>query len=375
MLDPAGECVLSLLVRGVEARIVDHPVRSDGAIVSFLGRHGASRYLTVTLTDDSGLRGYGEATTAPIWSGESAETAKWMIDYFIAPRIVGARMDHPSEAVALLDRDLHGNSFAKAAVDIALWDLWARTQDVCISRLIADRPPAEWVPTRASIGAYPPEETVRLAVEFWSRGVRTLKFKTGKPGIDDVSRLRAVRDRLGPEPVFTIDANGAHASADEAVRAIEALLPFNLALVEQPTPRDRLAMLAAVRRRVPVPIMADEAIFTPGQLDEALDLDAFDILSVYPGKNGGLTHSIAMAQRAQAASKICAVGSNLESDLGQAANVILAASLSAFPVERYACDLMAALFYETSAVTPPLEFRDGRVAVPQGAGFGVEPNA
>lgn len=364
---------MSLRVRRIEARVVDHPVRSDGAILSFLGRHEASRYVTVTVTGDDGLRGFGEATTAPVWSGESAETAAWMLEHFIAPRILGARFDEPSEALAILDRELHGNAFAKAAVDIALWDLWARSRGLSVSSLIADRPPVDRIPTRASIGAYPPEETVRLAVEFWEAGVRTLKFKTGKPGIDDVARLRAVRERLGPGPVFTIDANGAHASADEAVRAIEALLPFDLALAEQPTPRDRIGLLAEVRRRVPVPILADEAIFTPGHLEEALDRDAFDVLSVYPGKNGGFTHSLAMARRAQAAGKVCAIGSNLETDLGQAAMACLAASLTAFPVERFACDLMGALFYEASYVTPPLAFRDGRVEVPEGPGFGVEP--
>jgi L-alanine-DL-glutamate epimerase-like enolase superfamily enzyme len=360
-------------VRKIEARVVDHPVRQDGAILSSLGRHLASHYVTVTVTGDDGLRGYGEAATAPIWSGETAETAAWLLENFIAPRIVGAQFEHPSEVVTALDRELYANPFAKAALDIALWDLWARLRDVSVSSLIADRDPVEWIPSRVSIGAYPPEETVRLAAEFWERGVRTLKFKTGKPGIDDVARLRAVRERLGTAPVFIIDANGAHTTADEAVRVIEALLPFDLALAEQPTPRHRISMLAEVRRRVPVPIMADEAIFTPADLDEALDLDAFDILSIYPGKNGGFTHSLAMARKAQAANKPCAIGSNLETDLGQAAMVCLASSLSAFPVERYACDLMGALFYEASCVTPPIVFRDGHVQAPTGRGFGVVP--
>jgi muconate cycloisomerase len=366
---------MSLIVRRIDARVVDYPVRSDGAIISFLGRHEASHYVRVTVTGDDGLRGYGEAATAAVWSGETAETAVWMIENLMAPAIVGATFDHPSEPLGLLDRLIHGNGFAKAAIDIALWDLWARSRGVSVSSLIADREPAGWIPTRASIGAYPPEETVRLAVEFWEAGVRTLKFKTGKPGLDDVARLRAVRERLGPEPVFTIDANGAHASADEAVRAIEALVPFHLALAEQPTPRDRIGLLAEVRRRVPVPILADEAVFTPGHLEEALDRDAFDILSIYPGKNGGFTHSLAMARRVHAAGKACAIGSNLETDLGQAAMACLAASLSAFPLDRLACDLMAALFYASSSVTPPIRFQDGRVETPQGPGFGVEPVA
>jgi muconate cycloisomerase len=124
---------------------------------------------------------------------------------------------------------------------------------------------------------------------------------------------------------------------------------------------------------VPVAILADEAIFTPGHLDEALDLDAFDILSIYPGKNGGFTRSLAMARKAHAAGKACAIGSNLETDLGQAAMTCLASSLSAFPVDRLACDLMCALFYEQSAATPPIFYRDGRVKAPTGPGFGVVP--
>ena len=366
---------MSLSIRRIEARIVDHPVRQDGAILSSLGRHQASRYVTVTVTGDDDIRGFGEAATAPVWSGEAAETARWVLDHHLGPLLTGRTFGEPAEALELMDRSLHGNPFAKAAVDIALWDLWGRSRGVSVASLVADRDPVEWIPTRVSIGCYPPEETVRLAVEFWNRGVRTLKFKTGVPGIDDVARLRAVRERLGPEPVFTVDANGAHATADEAVRAIEALLPFGLALAEQPTPRDRIGLMAQVRRRVPVPILADEAIFTPGHLDEALELDAFDILSIYPGKNGGFSHSLAMARKAQSAGKSCAIGSNLETDLGQAAMVCLAASLSAFPVDRLACDLMGALFYESSSVTPPIAYRDGRVKAPTGPGFGVEPHA
>jgi muconate cycloisomerase len=329
--------------------------------------------LVVTIQDSDGVCGYGEATTAPIWSGESAETAKWMIERFLSPLLIGATFDHPSEAVAIMDRQLHGNPFGKAAIDVALWDLWARQQGQAVANLVADREPLRSIPTRVSIGCYPPEETARLADEFWNAGVRTLKFKTGVPGIDDVARLRAVRERLGDAPVFTIDANGAYSTVDEAVRAIEALEPFNLSLAEQPTRRDRLDALAAVRRRTKAPIMADEAVFTADDLEMALELDAFDVLSIYPGKNGGFTHSLAMAKKAQAAGKKCAIGSNLETDLGQAPHVCLAAGLSAFPVEEIACDLMGSLFYAESAVSPPIKFAEGRVALPTGPGFGVVP--
>nr|MCH9792925.1 chloromuconate cycloisomerase [Planctomycetota bacterium] len=207
----------------------------------------------------------------------------------------------------------------------------------------------------------------------WEAGIRTLKIKTGVPGLDDVARLKAVRERLGDEPVLTIDANGAYHTEDQAVAAIEALLPFNLTLVEQPTPRDRIGMMARVKQRVDVPILADESIFTPGHLEEALDCDALDLLSLYPGKNGGFTNSLKMAKMAQQAGKHCVIGSNMETDLGQAAMVCLAASLTAFPVEQYASDLMTSMIYTASSTTPPIELKNGRLVTPQGDGFGVVP--
>ena len=362
-----------LRIDRIDTRVAEHALFEERAIVSSLGRHTESRYLTLMMFDEDGRRGFGEAATAPIWSGEAAETARWTAEHLFAPLLVGHHFDHPSELLGRLDGAFHGHPFLKAGLDVAAWDLWARTQDLPVSKLIGDREPLSSVPTRVSIGGYAPAETVRLAAEFWEAGIRTLKFKTAVPPFDDVERLRGVRERLGAEPVITIDANGAYKTEDEAVAAIESLLPFDLALVEQPTPRDRIGMLARVRKRVPVPILADECVFTPGHLDEALDCDAFDLLSVYPGKNGGFTHSLEMAQTAQKAGKSCVIGSNLETDLGQAAMVCLPASLTAFRVEEHACDLMSALFYKKSSTNPPIALRDGRVETPQGVGFGVEP--
>jgi muconate cycloisomerase len=362
-----------LHLKRIGSFVEDHALRRDRLIRSPAGVHDSSRFLTVTVEDESGAFGYGEAATTALWSGETAETARELVENVFAPRLLHKTFQHPREALALMDAAAYANPFTKSALDCALWDVWARLQYVPATRLFADREPVREIPTRASVGAYPVAETVRIATEFWQSGIRTLKFKIGVPDMDDAARLRAVRAALGEEPVFTVDANGAYGSADEAVRAIEVLLPFAVALVEQPTHRDRIALLAAVRRRVAVPIMADECVFTPQQLQEALDLDAFDVLSIYPGKNGGFTRALEMAQTAQRAGKACALGSNLETDLGQAAMAALAAGLSAFPVEQIAGDLPAALFYERSSVTEPPPLCEGNFVVPQQAGFGVTP--
>jgi muconate cycloisomerase len=364
---------MSFSVTRIETTILEHPWRRERVVISNCGLHDVSRHLMVRVHGKEGVCGYGEAATLSIWSGETAETAQWVVEHLFAPKLVGTPWDHPQEALAVMDMLAVGNPFAKAAVDTALWDLWGHQEGVAATRLFADREPVAWVPTRGTIGAKPLQETIREAEEYWNLGIRTLKFKVGVRGLEDVPRLRAVRERLGEAPIFTVDANGAWKSAEEAVRAIEALLPVRIALVEQPTPRDRIGVMAQVRRRVPAPILADESIFTSDQLAEALDEDAFDLLSVYPGKNGGFTRSLEMAQIAHRAGKPCIIGGNVESDLGQGATLALAAALSAFPVEEFAGDFPSSLFYEASSIKDPPLLKNGRLEVPRGLGFGVEP--
>jgi muconate cycloisomerase len=358
----------------LETRILEHPLKPERVIVSHAGRHDRSRYLLVTLRDEEGRIGYGEAATTPPWSGETAETAERMVMDVFAPRLRGASLDHPSQVQAVVDAAAYGAPFARGAVDTAAWDLWAKGSDQRVADLIADRPPLASIRTRASVGAYGVERTIAIATALWREGVEVLKFKTSADLPQDIARLRAVREALGEAPVFTVDYNGAFGhDVDAAARSIEALSVFNLALAEQPTHRDRISLLATVKKRISVPLLADEAIFTPEHLREAIDLDAFDLLSIYPGKNGGFTHALAMSKLAAQAGKACVIGSNLESDIGQAAMATLAASLGVFPADRFAHDLCGCLFYQHSSVRQPLAFGGGRVMVPGGVGFGVEP--
>ncbi len=364
----------STCIAQLDVAITDQSFREDRVIVSSAGRHARSRFVVVTVTAASGCRGWGEGATMALWSGETPESAQALIESTLKSLVVGATFDHPSEIVAVLDKACVGNPFAKAAVDCAVWDLWGRENKIRIVDEIADREPVTSIPIRASIGAFPPEDTLARARGLWDEGVRVLKFKTGTPDVDDVARLQAVRDELGPEPVFTIDYNGGCGhNADAAVHSIEALAPFDLALVEQPTHRDRISLLAEVKKRIDIPLLADEAVFTPDQLREAIDLDAFDIMGLYPGKNGGFTHSLSMAKAVAAVGKHCAIGSDGETVLGEGAMATLAAGLEVFPVEQIPCDLQAAVLYADPVSAHPDRYANGRVTVPTGTGFGVEP--
>ena len=144
-------------------------------------------------------------------------------------------------------------------------------------------------------------------------------------------------------------------------------------LFEQPTPRRRITMLAEVRRRIDIPVMADDSVFKPSELDEVLALEACDVVSLYPGKNGGFTNCLSMARRAADCGIQCAIGTALESELGQGAMAALAASQEVFSTEDIGQDLQASVMYEHSSVREPMRFENGYVEVPTGPGFGVEP--
>src|SRR5687768_12334923 len=126
---------MSIRIEAIATRVVEHPLRQDRVIVSPLGKQDRSRFLVVRVEGSSGLRGFGEAATTPVWSGETAEGARLAIESVLAPLLVGRAFEHPREALAVMDRVMFGNPFAKAAIDVALWDLWARQQDVPAVRL------------------------------------------------------------------------------------------------------------------------------------------------------------------------------------------------------------------------------------------------
>src|ERR1043166_941421 len=149
---------MPLKIKRLVADITVHPLRADRVVVSAAGTHDRSEFLTVTLENGDGLQGFGEAATTLLWSGETAQGAKWLIDSVFAPRLVGASYDHPRDALAVMDRLAVGNPFAKSAVDTALWDFWAKQQGVPASKLFGDRAPVPAIPTRVSLGAYPLEK-------------------------------------------------------------------------------------------------------------------------------------------------------------------------------------------------------------------------
>jgi muconate cycloisomerase len=221
------------------------------------------------------------------------------------------------------------------------------------------------------VGAFPKATAVALAKRFLDQGVRHLKVKVGLDPQADLERVHAVRECAGPDISLGIDANQGW-SLPVAKRTLSALADCHLSFIEQPIAAHDLEGLAELRRLTPVPIMADESVFTLNDAWRLATARAADILSVYPGKHGGIAATVEIAHVAAAAGLACSIGSNLELGIGTAAMLHVAAALPAIDGVRCPGDFIGPLYHETDLLQQPLSLGPVEAVVPTGPGLGVE---
>ena len=351
---------------------VSQVVKRDLAITSAAGTHPESHYLFVAIHTDEGLAGYGEATLAPAWSGEDQGTAAHFISTLLGPMLTGKDPLHVNAIVDAMDRALIGNPFTKAALEMALLDLSAKILNVPCHTLLGGPRRSLAIHLKFSIGAFSPSEAARVARHALSLGLRSAKVKVGLDVSGDIARVEAVRKEVGPDFRLAVDANSGWTEGDSR-RALPHMERLNVNAIEQPLRRGDFAGCARLRQRTSIPIMLDESVFTRQDALEAIRHNACDIISVYPGKNGGLLRSMEIAQMAAAAGLECVIGSNLEMDMGTAAMLHLAAAMPALsPSVDH--DIIGPLYYERHFTRNPIRFADGCALVPEGAGLGLEPD-
>lgn len=334
------------------------------------GEHRVSPYVIVRVHTDQGLVGLGEATVSPRWSGETSAGCVAALREFIEPALVGRDPRQITQLRRTMDVVLKRNPFTKAAVEMALWDLVGKAAGMPVWQLLGGKVRDE-IPIKLVIGAVDLGTARSLAEKYLSWGVKCLKVKVGLNPDEDVARVRAVREVAGPDLPMTIDSNCGWDAAT-ARQTLLRLRDVNLVLAEQPIPPGDPAALAELRRDTGLRIMADESVFT---LDDAWQLTvhrAADILSIYPGKHGGLAGTCEIAHVARAAGLACALGSNLELGVGTAAMLHVAAALPDIRSEIYPADAIGPFYHEDDLLTQPLSLGPPAARVPDGPGLGVE---
>ncbi len=330
----------------------------------------AVNFVFVRLETADGTVGWGEAAClgGPTWSEESSESVAATIERYIVPWLVG----RDASGIEVLSREMarrvQGNPFARAAVEMALWDLNGRALGVPVHRLLGgrvrDRVPLSWSLAVADAGAEVEEARAKVA-----GGHRIFKIKTAaRPVAEDVERVRRLREAVGPDVSLRVDANQGW-DRPTALRAIRALEPYGLDFVEQPVPRWDFEGMAEIGRRVNVPIMADESCFSPQDALQIARLGGVTILGLKVTKSAGIIGTMAISRIAEAAGLGCYVGCMIETSLGTAA--YLQVALAAAPV-TWGCELFGPLLLKGDVVREPVRYADGAILAVDGPGLGVE---
>jgi L-Ala-D/L-Glu epimerase len=350
------------------------PLKPERRMISSLGRHEVSRYVLVRIGTDTGVEGVGEATVMPRWSGETVWGCLELIGRLFAPAIQGCELRDVASIDAIaarMEAVAKHNWFAKSAIDMACFDALGRAAGKPVYELLGGPCRDRTFRCRFSMGAYDLDRARRTSAERVAAGFTTIKVKVGGESDDDLARVRAVREVIGPNLALDIDANCGW-SAETAIRKVKALADCRLALVEQPTPDGDYEAIASVRRETGATVMADDMCFDFVHARELIRNQACDVLNVYPGKQGGLAPARRMIEFASAAGIACTIGSNLEWDVGTAAMAHLITACPNMQVERFPGDALGPIYHEFSIVKNPLSIEGPLVTTPAGPGLGVE---
>jgi muconate cycloisomerase len=354
----------------IEAIPINVPLKAGLMTKTSHGEHVDSPYVIVRVHTDEGLIGLGEATLAPRWSGETSPGCVAAIRELIEPALKGRNPTDITANRRLLDRTIKLNPFTKAAVEMALWDIAGKAVGQPVYQLLGGKL-RDTVPIKLVVGAFPVPQAVALAKRFLDQGVQCLKVKVGLDPAQDLARVAAVRELAGDAMPLGIDANGGW-SFSVARRMLRELEPFNLIFAEQPIREGNAPLLAELRQHTSIPIMADESIFTLADAWQLCQPRAADLLSLYPGKHGGIAATVEIAHVAQAAGIACCIGSNLELGIGTAAMLHVSVAVSNFDHDGCPADLIGPLYHDADMLTQPLELGPPVARVPNGPGLGVE---
>jgi len=298
----------------------------------------------------------------PLYEPEFLSGARAVMAEYLVPMLMAA----PDAAAARVQRVLapvKGHQLAKAALETAVLDAELRAKQMSFAQYLGavrDR-----VPVGVSVGISGSVAELLGQVEgYLEQGYRRIKLKI-EPGWD-VEPIRAVRDRFGPDLALQADANAAYTLASAPhLRALDA---FGLLLLEQPLATDDLLGHAELARMLTTPVCLDESITSPRAAATALRLGACSVINIKPARVGGYLAARAIHDLCAAHGVPVWCGGMLETGIGRAANLALAA-LENFTLPG---DISATARYFTEDITPPFVLDDGHMAVPGGPGTGVE---
>lgn len=323
----------------------------------------------VKILCEDGAVGWGEAVPTHVITGDSMGSITYAIEKVIAPQLIGLDITRRAYLFDVLARSMVGNPSAKAAIDMAVYDLLGQQTAMPLYQLLGGY--RSELETDITISVNEPTEMAKDAASYVQKGFNVLKVKVGVGQIsEDLARIKAIRKSVGMGPKIRLDANqGWHAK--EAVRAIGTMedAGFAIELIEQPVHVDDIDGLKYVTDHTLTPIMADESIFSARDALRILQLRAVDLINIKLMKSGGIHEALKINTLAESYGVACMAGSMIETRLGVTAAAHFAASQR--NITRF--DFDAPLLLTEDIVAGGIRYEGSTIFFPVGSGLGLNP--
>jgi len=349
-------------IKDIDIYYFDIPLEQPFKIA--IGTVHAANSVLVRVRTDEGITGFGEACPFLPITGETQETniavARTLRDMLLGkdPLAVEPFLNQAGNL-------LHSNPSILAAFDMALYDISGKAASVPVYKLLGgELRPLE---TDITVDLDTPEKMAARAKDFVAQGYNKIKIKVGQDPDMDIARLEAIRKVVGDSPAVSIDANQGW-TVPQALTALKGMEKFNILFVEQPVAAWDVEGMRAVRARSPIPIMADEALFSPQDALKLIRAEACDYFNIKLMKAGGLTGGLKIAHVAEAANIRAMLGCMLETRLALTA----AAHLMTARKNIVFADLDGNASHTVDPVIGGMEVKGGAITIPDSPGLGVD---
>ncbi len=279
--------------------------------------------LVVIVETDAGQIGYGSAPATPVITGDTHGSIIAAINTVMLPKLQGMDIENLNDIINVIQRSLVNNTSAKAAVELAIYDLWGKLHQAPLYKLLGGG--KNTLKTDVTISVDNIDKMISDSIKAIDDGFDILKIKIGTDIEADIDRVKAIYNAIDKNVQLRLDVNQGW-SAKQTVYAANYFerIGIQLELIEQPVRADDIAGLKYISDRVHTPIMADESAFSPKQVIELITSHSVDIINIKLMKTGGISNAIKIADIAKIYQVECMIGCMLEGSIGVSAAAHLA---------------------------------------------------
>jgi o-succinylbenzoate synthase len=321
--------------------------------------------IIIEVEDRAGRKGYGEAVafSSPWYTEETVDTVMHMLDDFLIPLVVNASLSHP-ELISDLFMPIRGNNMAKASIETALWDLYAKQQGKSLAVLLGGT--RRQIPAGAVVATSSISSVLQQMENFLEEGYQRIKLKIDPT--NDYQLLKEVRCHFPTAPIMA-DANSAYSLKD--INHLKKLDEFQLMMIEQPFSQDDLLQHSKLQKHLTTPICLDESIHSIEDVRTAIELGSCKVINIKIGRVGGLKPALDIYHLCQQHHIDVWVGGMLEYGISRAFNIAFAS----LPNFHIAGDISAtSRYWQEDITSPEVLVEQGLINVPTDPGIGYRIN-